>query len=163
MVIIILAIAAAIITVIIIAIDLRQKAKFRKIDQAKIFRAGTYIGGHPQIDNEETDTILFDKGTIIEICSHKMKELAAIKKEQIRDIKIENATTFESRISAGRILLVGVFALAWKKKSKNENAYLIIEWNDGRFNHSTAFLFQGEGSMQTANKLRNWIIRSLKD
>ena len=60
------------------------------------------------------------------------------------------------------MLLVGPLAFAWKKKEKKECAYIIIQWNDGRFNHETLFEFTGTGSIQSANTGRNNLINSIK-
>lgn len=57
------------------------------------------------------------------------------------------------------MILVGVFAFAWKKKKKNEIAFVEIDWKKGKFNNETMFCFEGENAVQRANKARNGIIK----
>jgi hypothetical protein len=123
---------------------------------------GSLAGGHPDIDKEITHVKILANNEKFAICDISFSPKGEILKNQVKDVVLENASTFEKRISAGRLLLVGAFALAWKKKSRNENAYVIVEWNDGRFDHSTSFLFEGTGSVQNANSARNWMIKQLR-
>jgi hypothetical protein len=44
------------------------------------------------------------------------------------------------------------------QKKKNELAFVVIDWNDGRFDHSTTFNIEGMDAMQKANILRNQLI-----
>jgi len=87
--------------------------------------------------------------------------LARISNDSITNIVIEDSSTIEKRVSFGRVFLVGIFALAWQKKKKNELAYLIIEWNDGRFDHETMFQFEGKDAMTKANTARNKLIAQI--
>jgi hypothetical protein len=64
----------------------------------------------------------------------------------------------EKRITLGRVLLVGIFALAWRKKKKNELAFVTIEWKE-KFENSTIFSFEGQEAMQKANTARNELIK----
>lgn len=160
-------IAFIIITLVIIAAFLtikkrRDKLKEAGYDLKNIAKSGSLVGGHPDINAQVKSVELLANAENIAICDNGLVLKGYINKASITDVKFEDATTFEKRISAGRLLLVGVFALAWKKKSKNENAYMVIEWADGRFNHSTSFLFVGAGSTQQANTARNWLIKELR-
>jgi hypothetical protein len=125
-------------------------------------KAGELIGGHPDIDKELKNAQLALSADSLAICNVCFSPKGFISKSSITNVKFEDATTFGQRISAGRVLLTGVFALAWKKKTKTQNAYMIIEWNDGRFDHATSFLFEGHGSTGKANALRNWLIKGLR-
>ena len=80
----------------------------------------------------------------------------------IKEVTLEDQSTIENRITVGRMLLVGPLAFAWKKKEKIESAYLILDWNDGTFNHKTLFEFTGSSSMQKANTARNKLINTVK-
>lgn len=140
-----------------------QTSQLKKegFDPANTVPAGQLVGGHPDIDNEIKNTNLVANDEAIAICDLFSKK-GAIDKNQIKDVKFEDATTFGKRVSIGRVLLVGIFALAWRKKSKNENSYVVVEWNDGRFDHSTSFLFEGKGSATKANTCRNWLIKNIR-
>lgn len=126
-----------------------------------------YVGGHPNADMEFShvafvpvnDVIEFYYGQFI-IKGNDYK--FSIKKSDIKNISFEDATTMEKRVTLGRVLLVGVFALAWRKKKKNEIAFVVIDWNDGQFDHSTTFSFEGSNAAQQANMFRNRLITACK-
>lgn len=130
-------------------------------------KSGSYIGGHPEIDDKIDRSSIYVSDDYIKIFNGQMfigsyNVMGKIPKNKVTDIKIEDSSTFEKRVTLGRVLLVGIFALAWKKNKKQDNVFLIIEWNDGRFNHNTAFGFFNKEAVDSANKLRNKLIKLLK-
>lgn len=144
-------------------------------DTNKLFSA-KYLGGHPAIDNTSylrvfekdnqvvlvrffREQVVDDKVGLYD--SYDYEICGSIPFNSIKDVAFENASTIESRITAGRMLLVGALAFAWKKKEKQESAYLIINWNDGRFSHEALFEFVGDGSIQSANTGRNKLIKAI--
>ena len=135
---------------------------------SKEIETGKYIAGHPELDDSIENTIIFPKKDSLFIMKKdkasllvEIKENAKITKESIKNILVEDQSTIEKRVTVGRLLLVGVFAFALKKKKKNETAFITIEWNDGKFDHETIFQFEGTNAMQIANKARNKIMREL--
>ncbi len=88
--------------------------------------------------------------------------LGEIPSINIKNILVEDQSTVERRVTLGRMLLVGIFAFAWSKRQKNELAYLIFEWSDGRFEHETIFEFEGRDAMVKANTARNGVIKWLR-
>ena len=123
----------------------------------------SYAGGHPDVDNNfnsvayvfEDENLKFYTMPI----SYEMPTFKfSIKKDDMKNISLEDASTIENRVTLGRVLLVGVFALAWRKKKKNELAFVVIDWNDGKFDHSTTFSFEGTDAAQQANAFRNALI-----
>jgi hypothetical protein len=126
---------------------------------------GKYIAGHPDLDNSLPGIIIFLKDGNLEIHQYSSGELsmpvlkAKIPVVNINNIVIEDQSSIERRITAARLLTVGVFALAWKKKKKDELAFITIEWKDGKFNHETIFEFEGKEAMQKANIARNQLIK----
>lgn len=140
------------------------KMKEKGMDYSQFVPLGTYGGGHPDIDKtiegiycrkEEENLALYH----IPIMTVSMPDkITAIPIESITDITIEDASSIEKKITVGRIFLVGIFALGWKKKKKNELAFLIIEWKRGKFEHSTIFSFEGKDAFQNANTSRNKLI-----
>jgi hypothetical protein len=127
--------------------------------------SGKYIGGHPKIDKEmEHSSIIITKENISIFKGFKIEVPSYCDKidcDKIKDVNIEDASTAEKRVTVMRLLAVGVFALAWRKKKKNELSFCVIEWTDGRFSHETIFEFSGSGAMQKGYKLRNAIIERI--
>ena len=89
--------------------------------------------------------------------------VAKIPRDAIKNILAEDQSTVEKRITVDRLLLIGDFAFAWKKKAKNEVAFLTIEWNDGRFDNETIFEFEGKDAMEKANTARNQLIKIVRN
>lgn len=58
------------------------------------------------------------------------KMFLRLKRTDIINISVEDQTTIEKRVGFKRLLLVGIFALAWKKKDINPLSFLIIEYKD---------------------------------
>jgi hypothetical protein len=127
---------------------------------------GKYVAGHPDINDSIPKTLIFPKDNKLEIMLETPMEMPSKKGEiensLVKNILAEDQSTIEKRITAGRLLMTGVFAFAWKKKKINELAYLTIEWNDGKFDHQTIFEFEGVGSMQNANTARNKLIKLIR-
>jgi hypothetical protein len=148
----------------------KKSEKISKLgyDTANEINVGKYIGGHPQINDELKTVSIFSKNNDLTIVRYYEDNrittptfIATIPISNIKNISIENKSTIEKRVTIGRMLLVGPFAFAWKKKDVNELAFLVIVWNDGRFEHETVFEFEGKGSMQTANTSRNSLIKTV--
>ncbi len=125
-----------------------------------------YLGGHPDINDAKPNTSLFYHSGSVHIMEYmplKMPiKLAEIPGANVKNVVVEDQSSVERRVTLGRMLLVGIFAFAWKKKKKNEQAYLIFEWSDGRFEHETIFEFEGRDAMMKANTARNGVIKWLR-
>ena len=123
--------------------------------------AGKYLSGHPFIDKAVENIKIIPRETDLSLISG-IKQLAIIKKEEIKNVLAEDASTMEKKVTVGRLLLTGVFAFALKKNKKNELAYVTIQWNDKRFDHETIFEFTGRNAMEQANTVRNSLIKNLQ-
>ena len=131
-----------------------------KVSVVELIDCGTYISGHPLLDDPiKGMKIKFDDNEVKLFSAFSLK--ASIPKKDISNVLIEDSTTVQTRVGIKRLLLVGIFAFAWKKKQKLESAYFIIEWNMNQFKNETIFEFEGTGSIQKANSLRNKFISYL--
>jgi len=145
--------------------DKKDKERMKKagIDSTNFIEVGAYVGGHPSIDNNIQHCKVYKKNEDL-IIADSSKSLYPVYKGSIplisiKEILIEDAATIENKVTLGRVFLVGIFALAWRKKKKNELSFVTIQWTNERFNHSTIFSFEGSNAMQTANSVRNRLIR----
>ena len=131
--------------------------------------AGRYVTGHPTIAAPVSNVraIVAGKDAILYIISETIgstvtaiiKELGRIPLQDVSDIRAEDRSSFESSVTATRVLALGVLALAAKKKEKHESHYVTISWRDGKFTHMTVFEFEGPQSPQLSNALRNLFIQ----
>jgi hypothetical protein len=141
----------------------------RGIDVKKQISVGNYIGGHPDLDDvvpqcglikRESELVIIAQKKYLDI--HAIPEkIASIPIESIDNIEVLDKTEVENKVTLGRILLVGIFALAWKKKQVLEAAYITIEWRSGRFTHTTIFEIEGKESLIAAKKARNELIKAV--
>ncbi|MFW5600413.1 MAG: hypothetical protein ACOCOC_04185 [Prevotella sp.] len=133
---------------------------------------GNYAGGHPNVDKELKYIHAKKNGQVIEfwqgimnfdgtfMSKHPEKvEGFEIPIDAIEDIRIEDKTSVERQVGAGRMFLVGMYAFAWKKKKKNEMAFVVIKWKKGKFENETLFVFEEKGAMTKANTARNELIK----
>ena len=143
--------------------DIKEKYRRNGFDLNELIFVGTYVGGHPDKNDNIDYCHVYKKNSELifyrKFIAEDPIELFSIQIDLIKNIIVEDATTIESRITVGRLFFVGIFALAWKKKKKEELAFIIVEWNDGKFDHSTTFSTEGKDSMQKANGIRNHLIK----
>ena len=142
-------------------IEENKKNKYKGYKKENILFFLPYKHGHPNIDRPNMINIGF-KDKNIHFLNFKFDSVALIENEKIKNILVEDQTTFEKKVTLARMAMVGIFAFALKKNKKNELAYLTISWNDGRFDHDTIFEFQGIGSMTKANQIRNRMIKEIQ-
>jgi hypothetical protein len=136
------------------------------LDFDQFTNLGTYAGGHPDINDSIENISIKKEGDVFKLyivspLHDKVPELipsSEIPINDINDITIEDASSIEKKITVGRIFLVGIFALGWRKKKKEELSFLVIDWKKGKFNHSTIFSFTGKDSFTAANIARNKLI-----
>ena len=160
-----------IVIVAIISANKAEKEKNEKLKKAGIdpnsFNfLGKYVGGHTSLNDEiarcvyrvaDRDIIIYKQLSPIDF----PQKVALISLNDITDIQVADKSTLEKNITLGRVLLVGVFALAWKKKQKNEIAFVSIEWKQNTFLNTTIFAFEDKNAMQTANTVRNNLIKEV--
>ncbi|KNB60976.1 hypothetical protein AC804_17690 [Chryseobacterium sp. Hurlbut01] len=96
---------------------------------------GVYLQGIPN-ENESVTVEIEPTKTGLNIYSfntqtfRRTKQLISLQKNEILEFSIEDQTTIENRVSVARLLLVGIFALAWKKKSVEPMAFILIKFLD---------------------------------
>jgi len=140
--------------------------KEKKLKLEDFYPVGNYVGGHPNLKNIAHDVyaVRFDKNinfySIPVLGSSAPIDLKAfIPFDTINNITVEDKSSIERRMTVGRLFFTGIFAFAWKKKQRNNDAYLLIEWKDGRFMNTTTFNFTGDNAFLHANNARSAIIK----
>lgn len=143
----------------------------RGIDLFTITSIGKYIGGHPDLDSQ-IDKVSIAKKINELVLINDMEKFPSLVRDngiilsipidKINNVLVEDKSIMSKRVTATRLLLTGIFAFAWKKNTKDEFAYIVIEWNDDRFSHETIFEFSKKGAIEKANATRNKILKLLK-
>ena len=89
-----------------------------------------YIHGIPNLNKEFSINFKPDEHGIQFIDGKTNSKKFYLNKKDLIKISVEDQTTIENRIGFKRLLLVGIFALAWKKKSQIPLSFLIIEYKN---------------------------------
>lgn len=124
----------------------------------------TYVSGHPSLDNSVTNTTFLTKDGYLELykvevlVNSQRRLIAKIPIDAIKNIELEDATSIERKVTAGRVLMFGILALAMKKAKTHESAFLTLEWDQDRFTHFTVFSAEGPGSRTKCNTVRNKLV-----
>lgn len=82
--------------------------------------------------------------------SNPLSTKFAIENAQIKDIAIEGKDEVNRRVTVTRLLAVGIFAFALKKKEADKQAYLTLELVDGQ---EVIFLIDKKSPMEVKTKL----------
>lgn len=88
-----------------------------------------YMGGYGDKKKAKGILSFFEKQTEF---SAVMSTKFTIPNTQIRDIVVEGKDEVNRRVTVTRLLAVGIFAFALKKKSKDQEAYITLELADGQ-------------------------------
>lgn len=147
----------------------KQNESFKKqgLDPKKFLSAGKYISGHINLDKSFEGAFIYPTDKVLKIYGLNpgtgLKDFKTnIDLEKITNVAIEDETTISKRVGLKRMIAIGIFAFAVKKKEKKELAYLVIDWKEDGFTHETVFEFEFKGAVQQANMIRNSIIRAMK-
>ena len=128
--------------------------------------SGTYIGGHPSVTEiipslifrrTPQDFMFYIRPTNVYIPAEKF----SIPVGSVVSIELEDTSTVEEKVTAHRILLLGPFALAFKKQIKRDSCFVSIDWKEGKQIYSTYFYFDGYNAMLNANEFRYKLIAEL--
>jgi len=79
-----------------------------------------------------------------------MSTKLSIPNDLVKDILVEGKEEVSRRVTVTRLLLVGIFAFALKKKSKDQESYITIELTDGQ---EVIFFVENTAPMRLKAKL----------
>ncbi len=108
-----------------------------------------YKGGHPSLPKEGDCTLKMTNDSVT--LSISLARYATIDYATINNISFETAEQIGKRITATRLLTLGVFALAFKKKTKDSEKYLTIEFSENGID--SAVLLGGKKAQEAYSKL----------
>lgn len=130
---------------------------------------GNYIQGIPN-ENYEGAIILLPTNEGLEISTVNIlnltfeRSLLNLKKHEIIDFSVEDQTTIESKVTISRMLLVGLFALAWRARKSNPMAFILIKYKDDLGLEQVVTLQSTKkGAYQTFNNIKYNIYKIWKE
>ncbi len=88
-----------------------------------------YMGGYGDKRKAKGTLTFFEKQTEF---SAPLSTKFTILNSQIKDVVIEGKDEVNRRVTVTRLLAVGIFAFALKKKNKDQESYITLELTDGQ-------------------------------
>lgn len=123
---------------------------------------GNYLAGLPSVNQRVlavTCHIYQDEFVFMD----RNRELDRIPRDSINQITVDNKSQITQRLTATRILALGVFALAAPKKQRQQEFCLLIDWDDhSGMRQNTVFDFIGPNGNALANQAANTLRRYIK-
>ena len=125
-----------------------DKKIMQTFDAVAVFDVGEYIAGldHPAAAPFTKCAVTGDSFIFV----FGKKEIGRIRRDAVTGAQVADETTVEKRITVTRIMTLGVFSLAFRKKKKDKAFALLIDYNDG-IAGQVLFKFDGIGPQIRAN------------
>ena len=149
----------------------KLKESIKELEEQKKFSSGKYIAGHPDIGSaiDATNYRIADNAISIfpivpargSTYAHLGEVAGKIPIQAITNVVVEDASTAEKRVTATRLLTVGVFAFAAKKKQVNAHFYVTITWGQGKIPNETMFEFEGKDAQSGANSFKDSLVKAV--
>ena len=117
-----------------------------------------YLGGSPHI-NVTSSGYLRPNDNVLSFAYTNGKPINT-KWENIKSVEVKTHEQITSDVTAGRLLLLGVFAFAAKKQTIHTKQYLVIHCDEEGVNYD--MVFSGEGIGSLASRINKALINYRK-
>lgn len=119
-----------------------------------------YLGGSPHI-NVASQGFLRPCANVLSFTYSDGNKPINAKWNVIKYVEIKNHEQITSDVTTGRVLLLGVFALAAKKQTVHRKEYLVIHCGEEETNYD--MVFTGEGMGMLASRINRALIEYRKN
>jgi hypothetical protein len=137
----------------------KLESKIEELQPNAIEKIGKYLVGLKEIGEIADKTVhcvIADNNFVF--LRTDGEEFDSIPRNSINQIIVDDKSVITQRITATRLLLVGVFAFAAPKTEKQKSFCLVIDWDDETgIRQNAVFEFLGEKSDVEANKAANFL------
>lgn len=129
----------------------KMKGKNLKMIRGNLlaFQMVDYIGGYEDY-NKSTGVLFFYENQAEYKASLKPNESFIIPTSSITDIALEGKDEVNRRVTVTRLLLIGIFAFALKKKGKDKESYIVIVENNSK---EAIFHIKNQSPIETRVKI----------
>ena len=133
--------------------ELKEFKKRLKDGKAYAIGGGTYLGGHPEhteampggITVKHDGVFFYDLG----------KKYFIIEPQDIVSAQFQTHKEISKHVTLGRVLLLGIFALAAKKKRAEDSSYMTLKF---RYNNSEVeLLFESKEAGKLASAINKLV------
>lgn len=116
---------------------------------------GKYLTGLPNV-TEPIQMFCFVTDKDFLFTKNAFEEVGKIPRDAINNILVDDKSQITQRLTATRMLTLGIFSLAAPKKKKIEEYCLLIDWDDENGTRSnTVFEFSEQNALQSSNVALN--------
>ena len=135
------------------AMKKRRGSKTSHLDIIEEIMMGKYLAGFDSQWHQKSDSFCNVTNEVFYFSSTTGGKIGLIGRDSITDIFLEDKSHVGQRITATRLLTLGVFSLAAPKKKKHKEYCIVFEWEDEDMEKNNAvFEFTGMGSEELAKQ-----------
>lgn len=129
------------------------KMKLKELQSIETLNIGKNITGLENVSaNDLAITCVISEDSFV-FLRRNGEELGRIPRNSINKIVVDDRSKITQHVTVGRVLALGIFALAVPKTGKALSFYLLIDWNNEEgVVENTVFEFSGANSNILANK-----------
>src|SRR6266404_8388630 len=138
----------------------RSDVLLRKFNATHHFSVGKYMVGLEKCDRpmENVECVVAPADFIF--AKLNGTELGRVPRDSVFEVLVDDKSQLSQRLTATRMVLLGVFALAAPKAKKMKEWCVAVNWTDSRgLSRATVFEFTGSNCEGDANKASNSILR----
>ena len=127
------------------------------------FRVGKYLVGLDRCNYVTNDVECVVAPHDFVFAKMSGEELGRVPRDSIEEVVFDDKSQIAQRLTATRMVAMGVFALAAPKKRKIKEWCIGIRWVDGKgLKRSTMFEFSGNNPEEDANRAANMLLRYIQ-
>jgi hypothetical protein len=138
----------------------RSDELLRKYSAVAHFRVGKYLVGLDTCNYVTNNVECVVAPHHFVFAQMNGRELGRVPRSSIEEVAFDDKSQIAQRLSATRMVALGVFALAAPKTMKIKEWCVAIRWIDSKgFKRSTVFEFSGSYAEEDANKAANGLMK----
>lgn len=141
----------------------RSEALLRKFGGQRHFKIGKYLVGLDTCNyvTDNVECVVTPKEFVI--AKFNGQELGRIPRDSIEEVAFDDKSQITQRLTATRMIALGVFALAAPKARKIKEWCVAIRWVDGKgLKRSTVFEYSGTKPEEDASKAANMLMKHIQ-
>jgi hypothetical protein len=152
---------ATVVIVVVAAIQGSQQASERKeklegLGAESAIHCGTCLAGLPGVSQPIGPVTVGATGNEFIFLAGQGDILGRIPRDQVNEVLVDDKTKISRRITATRLLTLGVFALAVPKKEEAKSFCVLIDWDEENgVKGNAVFEFKGPMAQTLANQAAN--------
>lgn len=141
----------------------QSEALLRKYSAETHFGVGKYLIGLDKCDHptDSVECVVAPNDFVFAEISGR--ELGRIPRDSVEEVTFDDKSQIAQRLTATRMVALGVFALAAPKKTKIKEWCVAVRWVDAKgLKRSSVFEFSGSNPEESANKAGNLLMKYIQ-